>query len=324
MKKVKLVNLLLLIWALSVFLLGQEVVESIVAIVNDDIITLSQFKKAHDQIYQMLRSQLQGEEFQRQYDRMKKELLESMITELLLLQEAKNRGLNVAEQVRLTIDNIKQENGMNSDEELMLAMRRQGIDFEAWKNQMEENIMRQGVIVTEVDRNIVIEDSGTVNYYKSHPEEFTDPIEYKLKAIYISSQQRSSEEAEKLKQEISSKVAAGEEFASLASAYSEGPEKETQGDLGRFKEGELAKDLEEAVVNLKTGETTPWLKVQDGWYLLCLEEKKERRLKAFEEVKKQIEEKIFAERRQEMLQKFLEELKERSYIKIINPKPFDS
>ena len=324
MKNLKLSIILILIFAVTGLFFGQEVVESIVAIVNDDIITLSQVMNAHDSLYQMLRSRLQGEEFQQQYDRMKKELLDSMITELLLLQEAKRRGLNVAEQVRLTIDNIKEENGLNSDEELMLVMRQQGIDFETWKKQMEDNIMRQGVIMTEVDRNIVIEDSEVVNYYKTHPDEFTEPREYKLKAIYVSALQRDREEAEKLKQEISSKVAAGEDFASLASTYSEGPEKESQGDLGSFKEGELAKNLEEAVKNLNQGETAQWLEVQDGWYLLRLEEKKERRLKSFEEVKKEVEEKIFGERRQNKLEEFLEEIKEKSYIKILNPNPFDS
>ncbi len=324
MKNLKLSILLIAICAATVFLFGQEVVESIVAIVNDDIITLSQVKNAHDSLYQMLRSQLQGEEFQKQYDQLKKELLNSMITELLLLQEAKKRGLNVSEQVRLTIDNIKEENGLNSDEELMLVMRRQGIDFETWKRQMEDNIMRQGVIMTEVDRNIVVEDSEIVSYYKNHPDEFTEPEEYKLKAIYVSAQQKSSEEAERLKQEISSKVTAGEDFASLAGTYSEGPEKESQGDLGSFKEGELAANLEEAVKNLNQGETAPWLEVQDGWYLLRLEEKKEKHLKSFEEVKKQVEEKIFGEKRRGRLEEFLKELKEKSYIKILNPNPFDS
>jgi parvulin-like peptidyl-prolyl isomerase len=202
-------------------------------------------------------------------------------------------------------------------------MRREGIDFELWKSQMENNIMRQGVIMTEVDRNIVVDDSEVVNYYKTHSDEFTEPIEYKLKAIFISNQQRSSEEAENLKQEISSKVAAGEDFTTLATELSEGPEKDSQGDLGSFKEGELSKNLEDAVMNLKTGETTPWLEVQGGWYLLYLDEKKERRLKSFEEVKKEVEEKIFTERRETEIQEFLEELKQGSYIKILNPDPLN-
>ena len=74
---------------------------------------------------------------------------------------------------------------------------------------------------------------------------------------------------------------------------------------------------------MKPGEATPWLQVQGGWYLLYLVERKERRLKSFEEVKKEIEEKIFMERRQAELTKFLDELKEKSYIKIVNPNPLN-
>jgi len=267
MKKIKLVTILGLIILGLALAWGEEVIEEIIAIVNDDIITLSQYKNQHEALYQMLKSQFQGEEFQQHYRQERKKLLEIMITDLLLLQEAKKKGLNVEEQVKLTIENIKEQNGINSDEELKRLMGQQGIDFEAWKNQMEENILKQGVIATEVDRNIVVDDSEVVNYYKLHSQEFTDPVEYK-------------------------------DFSSLASQYSEGPEKEHQGDLGTFKKGEMAKNLEQEVEKLKTGEVTPWLEIRDGWYILKLEEKKETRLKPFEEVKKNIEEKLFNEKRQ--------------------------
>jgi len=321
MKRFQLIIIFILIFAGLIFPGEEEIIEAIVAIVNDDIITLSQYKNQHEALYQMLRSQLQGEEFQEQYKRQRKNLLEILITDLLLLQEAKKREHDVDEQVKLTIENIKEENGFNSDEELKQVMRQQGIDFEVWKKQMEENFMKQSVIVTDVDRNIVLDEAEIVNYYKLHPEEVTEPAEYKIRAIYISDIDRNNEDVEALKKEIIDKIAAGEDFASLASQYSEGPEKESQGDLGRFKKGQLEKTLEQAVDKLKVGERTPWLKVRDGWYLLRIDEKKESRLKAFEEARKEIEEKLFGEKRKKRLDEFLEELKQKSYIKIINPNP---
>ena len=321
MKKRNLVIILGLIFTGMFLGQGAEVVEEIVAIVNDDIITLSQYKEQHEALYQMLRSQLQGEEFQRRYREERKKLLDMMITELLLLQEAKKKGINVEEQVRLTIDNIKEQNGINSDEELKRLMSQQGINFEAWKKQMEENILKQGIIATEVDRNIVIDESEVVNYYKLHSQEFTEPTEYRLKAIYISAHDKTSQEVEILKEEIVNKIASGVDFSSLASQYSEGPEKEQQGDLGTFKKGELAKNLEEAVEKLKIGEISPWLEIKGGWYILKLEDKKEARLKSFEEVRKDIEKKLFNQKRQKRLEEFLKELKERSYIKILVPNP---
>lgn len=321
MKTAKKMILIILVLAGSVFIAGTDVVEEIVAIVNDDIITLSQYKEYHETYYQMLRAQLAGEEFEKQYERIKKELMNSMITDLLLLQLAKDKQMNVSEQLKMTIENIKKENNIESDEELRREMGRQGINFDQWRKQMEENLMRQGIIFSEVDREIVIDDSEVVNYYKLNPKEFTEPEEYKIRAIYLSLEDNSESSLESRKKDINERLLAGGEMAELAGLYSDNPLKETQGDLGTFKKGELEKTLEEAVEKLKAGEITPWVKAKNGWYILKLEEKKDIRLKSFEEVKKDIEEMLFAEKRNKKLEEFLKELKERSYIKILKPDP---
>ncbi len=300
-----------------VFLCGQEAVEEIVAIVNEDIVTLSQYRAEEESLYQMLKSQLQGEEFEKQYAFYKKNLLDRMITDLLLSQEAKKKDLNVDEQVRMWLENFKKENGIDSDEELRRGLRQQGINYEEFIRQLKENLLRQAVVYSEIQPSIVVEDSEVVNYYKLHPEEFTEPTEYKLRAIYIADEGKSEEELEAQKKEILGKIAAGEDFGTLASEYSEGPAKENQGDLGRLKKGELEKSLEQAVEKLKLGGTTPWLKVREGWYMLKLEEKKESRVKSFDEVRGDIEEELFNEKRQEKIEEYITKLKEKSYIKIL-------
>ncbi|MBM3284312.1 MAG: hypothetical protein FJY81_00390, partial [Candidatus Aminicenantes bacterium] len=181
--------------------MAAEIIEEIVAIVNDDIITLSQYKQYHDGLYQMLRSQLQGEEFERQYTRMKREILDSMITDLLLLQLAREKQLSVGEQVKATVESIKKENNIESDEQLRYELSRQGLDYAQWLKQLEENFLRQAVVFTEVDRNIVLDDSEGVHYYKLHPGEFVEPEEYSLRAIYLSLEGRSQEELQALREE---------------------------------------------------------------------------------------------------------------------------
>lgn len=323
MRKISVTSLFILIISVVLFLSWQEIVEEIVAIVNDDIITFSDYKREHDSMYQLYRSQLSGEEFDKQYNLMKKELLNTMITKILLLQEARKKGFDVREQVKLQIENIKKENALNSDEDLRRALRQQGIVYEEWAKGMEEQFLRDNVIFAEVRRNIVIDDSEVVNYFKLHPEEFTEPIEYRLRAIYLSGDGKSEEELEAKKREISEKIQAGEKLADLAGEYSEGPGKESQGDLGNFKQGQLEKTLEQAVEKLKVGEMTPWLNLRNGWFLLKLEEKKESRLKSFEEARKEIEEKIFNQESQTKLEEYLKELREKSYIKILKPNPID-
>jgi len=300
---------------------GQDLVEAIVAVVNDDIITLSQYKQEFTSRVRMLRAQLQGEELSQQQEILKENLMESLITDLLLLQEARKLGLNVAEQVRMTIENIKRENNLTSDEQLQKALAQQGITYEDFVKQMEQNMLKQNIIFSEVGRKIAIDDSEIVSYYKVHQEDFIEPIEYTLKMIYIAQEGKSPEEIESKKGQIDQKIEANEDFGQVAAEFSEGPEKDTQGDLGSYKKGELQKDLEQPIEGLEVGNVTPWLNVQGAWYRLKLVEKKERRLKEFQEVRKEIEGRIFEERQQEELERYMVDIRNKSYIKILIANP---
>lgn len=323
MNKIRKIIVSVLIFSGATFLFTQEIVEAIVVVVNDGVITLSQYKAKHEELLQSLRAQLQGEEFRKQYESLRKDILENMIIEVLLLQEAKKQGINVNEQVNMAIQKIKEDNNIQTDEDLRQALAQQGMDLESFRKRMEEDILKQNIIFSEVGRSIVIDDTDVVNYYKQHPDEFTVPLEYTLSAIYLSTEGKSEEEFLAKKKEIDEKIAAGEDFASLAGEYSEGPEKESQGDLGSFKEGELAENLRQAVEDLKEGETTSWIEISNGWYLLKMRERKESHLQTFEEARKTIEEKLYQEQQDKKYNEFMTKLRERSFVKILIPNPLD-
>ncbi len=302
---------------------SQEVIEEIVAIVNDEIITLSEIRTEYEKNRQVLRAQYQGEELNSRLELLRKGLLDQMVTAILLLQEAAKLRIDVEEQMKMFIDNIKKKNNINSDEEFFRILRQQGTDYEEWQGVLKENMLKEAVIVSEVQRNIVIDEAEIVSYHKLHPEEFTEPPEFTLKAISLSSDSGNEEEIEAKKREINAKIESGEDFGAIASEHADGPEKEKNGDLGSFKKGELGKELEEPVENLKQGEVTPWIQFRNGWYLLKLVEKKEARLQPFDEVRGNIENKIFSEIAQVKFEGFMKELKAKSYIKILKPNPLD-
>ncbi len=306
----------------SLFALNQtHVVEEIVAIVNDEIITLSQYKQHYESMIQMLRAQFQGSEYFEQVDQMKKQLLDMIINDILLLQIAKEKQINVGEQVKLYVENIIKENHLESEAELRQELARQGIDYKDFIRQIEENLLKQAVIANEVDRTIVLEESEIIKYYQSHPEEFTEPETITLKAIFLSVDNHSPEELEVKKKGIEAKLASGEKFEEVAISFSDPPLNETKGELGTFKKGELESSLQQMVDDLKPGEVSPWTKARNGWYILKLEERKESRLKDFEEVRREIEEKIFMEKRQKKLAEFIKNIREKSYIKVLKPNP---
>jgi len=325
MNKIRVTLILLLVLLSTNLLSGQDVVDAIVAIVNDEIITISDYMKEYDMIYEIYRSQFQGEEFSKRLAKEKEGLLERLITGKLLLQEAMRLDIrstaDIDGQIRNMIDGIKKEYDIGSDEEFRRMMAQQGVDYETWMAQQEKTILQQALIFSEVGRSIAIDETDVVNYYDLHPEEFTTLPTYKLKGVYVSSNDKSEQEAQAKMEEVSEKLAAGEDFESLASQYSEGPEKESQGDIGTYKKGEMDKTLEQAVENLEEGSHSSWVKIPSGWFLLKLVEKTESQLRAFEEVKKDIENELFMQEQQVRIQAYLEDLKKRSYIKILIPDP---
>ena len=308
----------------AVFGGGQEVVEEIVAVVNDDIITLSDYRSQFDLAVGQLRAaKMPLEDYDKQYATLKKDLLNLMITELLLLQKARELNLNVADQVKAMIEKIKTDNNMTSDADLRRAVEQQGMPFETWLKQYEEGMLRQAVVYTEVERAIVLEDSEVVQYYKKNPAEFTTATEYKLHAVYFAAEGRTPEECETLKAAVDAKLKAGAAFADVAGELSDPPMKESKGDLGTFKAGELDKSLESAVEKLKTGDVGAWVNNKNGWYLINLVEKKDSFLRPFEDARKEVEEKIYNVKRAEKGDAYIKTLRERSYVRILKPEPLD-
>ncbi len=321
MNKVRKTLALILFGLCGIGLVGQEVVEEIVAIVNDDVITLSQYKQEYEMRVQAARAQLTGEELQKVLEEIKRELMDTLVTDLLVLQLAREKNLNVADEVKRYIEALKKENNIESDEDLRRALASQGMDYGQFLKQAEEGILKQAVIGMEVDRSIALDDSEVVNYFKLHPDDFVDPEEYTLSAIYLSPEGKSGEELAQKKTEINGKLQAGEDFSAISQIYSDGPIKESKGELGTFKKGELDKTLEQVVSQLKQGEVSDWVETKNGWYLLKLTEKKDSRKKTFEEAKPAIEQRIYTDKRNAKITEFLNNLKKRSFIKILKPNP---
>lgn len=303
---------------------GQEVVEEIVALVNDDIITLTDYKQMFDlRLAELRAQQFSAADYEKAYADLKKGLLDFMITDMLLLQKAKELGLNVQEQVKGMVQKIMQDNGMSSEAELRRAVEQQGLPYEVWLKQYEEGMMRSGVLYTEVERSIVLDDAEIVQYYKKNPAEFTTPTEYKLNAIYLAAENHLGDAAESAKAAVDAKLKGGASFADTAAELSDPPMKEAKGELGTFKAGELDQTLEAAVEKLKPGETSAWVNTKNGWYLLQLAEKTPSALLPFDQARAQVEDKLYNQKRGAKSLEYIKTLRERSYVKILRPDPLE-
>lgn len=301
---------------------GEEVLEAIVAVVNQDVITLSDFKQQDEMLYQSLSSRYQGEELENIYRKSRKSLLDSMITDILLLQEAEKQNIDVSGQIEKMLEDMKEQYGFSSIEEIRSAMGEQGINYESWLDFQERELLKEGVIFYSFGKDIVVDDNEVINYYRQHQEEFKEQATFELKTIYLSDAGKIEQEIQGKMNEINSKLKADDSFEDLAEKYSDGPYKETRGELGSFKKGTLDKALEQAVEKIEVGEVTPWIKTTNGWYLLKLVDKEEEHIKDFNEVRGEIERKIFEKKRKEKTAQYIEDLRERSYVEIKIPDPY--
>jgi peptidyl-prolyl cis-trans isomerase SurA len=304
---------------------GQQVVEEIVAVVNDDIITMSQVRQEYAiRVESLQAANLQGEEYEKALAELKAQIVDTMVTDLLVLQLAREKNINVTEQVRNAVESIKKENNFASDDDLKRALLAQGMQWDVWLKQVEETMLRRVAVMNEVSRSIALDEAEIVEYYRKHPEEFTDPEEFVLRAVYLASPGADPSALEARKKEIDARIKAGDDFAGVAGELSDPPLKESKGELGSIKRGELDKALLEAVEKLKPGEASDWVQARTGWYLLKLEERKPSRLRTFDEARKAIEERLYNEKETVEFNKFLIDLKKRSYIKILDPEPIKS
>ncbi len=317
-KRNRLVLILLAICAVGAA--AQQVVEEIVAIVNDEVITLTEFKKEYDQQLAGIKAQFQGEQQEKAIEQLKAQLLDTMITNTLLLQMAKTDNLNVAEQLKMAVDNIKKENNIDSDDDLQRALRSQGMQYDVWLRQIEERMLRDRVISSQISKSIVVDDADIIDYYKKHGAEFVVPEEYKVRVVYLAPDLRSAAATETRKAEILDKLKGGLPFDKAAEEYCDAPLKETKGDLGTLKKGETDKTLWDALAAIKKGERTGWIE-KKGWYLLNLEDKKDSRTRTFDEAKRDIEQKLLQDLQTAKLEEFLKVVKKRNYIKILKPNP---
>ncbi len=318
-KRTRLFLILLVVCAAAAA--AQQVVEEIVAIVNDEVITLSDFKKEYEMRLAQIKAQVPSAQQEKAIEQTKTQLLDSMITNALLLQLAKEKNLNVSDQLKMAIENIKKENNLDSDDDLKRALQSQGLQYDPWLKQMEETILRQSVVYSEINKSIAVDEAEVIDYYKKHGAEFVVPDEFRVKAVYLAPDLRSAAETEARKAEVLDKLKGGLPFDKAAEEYCDAPLKEAKGDLGTLKKGETDKILFDALTPLKKGERTGWVEGKKGWYLLSVEDKKDSRTRTFDEAKRDIEQRMFEERQAAKLDEFLKALKKRNYIKILKPNP---
>ncbi|MGB6134400.1 MAG: peptidylprolyl isomerase [Acidobacteriaceae bacterium] len=293
------------------------VVEAIVARVNDQVISMSDYERAEQQLEQEAQQQnwSQQELYQQRHD-----LLRSLIDRQLLLSKGKELGINADTEVIRRLDEMRKEYHLDSMDALQKAAEAQGVSWEDLKEQIRENVITSDVISQEVAPHIEVTPSETRDYYNTHKDEFERPEEVHLSEILIPTPNDEDAaqvaQAEKQADNIEDRLKAGADFATLAKADSGGPTAAQGGDLGDYKRGVLPKVMEDATFDLKPGQWTAPIRTKQGWLILDVTQHQDAGEEPYTQVQNQIQETVGMAKMQPALRDYLAQLRNEAYIEI--------
>jgi parvulin-like peptidyl-prolyl isomerase len=283
-----------------------HVEDRIVAVVNSDLIMLSEMKRELAPERERIMKQHRGADLARRLKIAESMALTTMIERKIQLQEAKVRGIDVSTQeVAQTIKQMKQQ-GEKLD------------DTDAWTL---KNIRDQLTLLRLVDREVrsgvMVADTDMKRYYQEHQDRFALPEEYTLSQILI--QPRASDGTAGVKAkalEVMTSLKAGETFEDLALRYSEGPNASRGGQIGLVRQGELLPTIERAIANLEPGDVAGPIDTPDGVHIVRLEEKKPKQFRPYAAVKTEIQGLVFQQKSEDVFQAWLADLKNKAYIEV--------
>jgi peptidyl-prolyl cis-trans isomerase SurA len=302
-----------------------KTVEEIIARVNNDIITRSEYDKSLATADEEVRQDCQGkctpEQLQDALAERKKTALRDLIDQSLLAQRGKDMGLSVETDVVKQLDQIRQGNKLASMDDLEKAVSGQGLNWEDFKNGIRNRILTQKVISQEVGSHISIGESDARKYYDEHKAEFVRPEQVALREILVSTDGKKEAEIPDLKKKAETalkRVKDGEDFGEIAKRLSDGTTKEQGGYIGAFKRGELAKQLEEVVYKMKRNELTEVMETKQGFLVLQVLEHYDEGEQPFEKVKNEIMDRLYNQKLEPAAREYLKTLREQSYV-VIKP-----
>lgn len=299
-----------------------KMIDRIVAIVNDDIVTLSEVEEIYGPYAEKIRAygNISGREKEMLFEA-RKEIIEQFIDKKLTDQEIKKAGITVSEpEIDSQVERVKEKNFM-TDEQLRKSLEKEGLTLEKYRQQIKKRIQRQRLLEYKVKSKLVITREDSMAYYEEHRNEYSETVEYHLRNIIMKVSDFESDEKKQetwlRMQALREKLEKGESFEELARLYSESSLASSGGDLGLFKLTELSPQIRDAIKDMPIGGYTDILSTEHGYQLFFIENIVKTPGKTFEEASSEIEEALYNKMLDEALKSWLDNLRKEAHIKII-------
>jgi peptidyl-prolyl cis-trans isomerase SurA len=319
-----------------------QMVEEIIARVNSQIITRSEFLRSKDQLRDEVKQQ-DAANADKLYSDREKDILRDLIDQQLLLEKGKDLGITGDTDLIKALDQIRKDMKLETMEELEKAATAQGISYEDFKQNKRNDIITQKVIGEEVGSHLSISKEAEQQFYDEHKNEMEQPESIRLSEILVAPKTSAADPsaaaaggdtpkdqdaakqaadaaalavAEAKANELLKQIRAGASFEDVAKKSSDGPSAAQGGDLGVFKRGTLAKELEDKTFALKSGEVTDVIRTKQGYVILKVADHQVAGIPPLKDVEQRIQSALYYQSLQPALRAYLTKLREDAYIDV--------
>ncbi|HKV42752.1 MAG TPA: peptidyl-prolyl cis-trans isomerase [Blastocatellia bacterium] len=302
-----------------------ELVNEIVAQINNDIITRADYIQALKDFKEELTRQMQGKtqaEIDAQYQKLKPTVLNVMIEDLLLEQKAKELNIDVEADVNQQMIAIAKENNVPDVIEFEKQLKAQGVDPEQARAALRKRLQHEYVIQREVLAPIFqsVTDKERHDYYDKNKDKFVIPGEVALSEIFLPFEGSTAEDVEQRARRLVAQLRAGGDWVEAVQKNSPPtrPSRAQNGKMGSFKLEDLNAAVKATISSLKPGEITDPVKLQDGFQIIRLDDRKAPSIHKFEEpeVQNLLDRAVAFDRAEDARVKYLKELRAEAYIDI--------
>jgi peptidyl-prolyl cis-trans isomerase SurA len=319
MKKILFRFGIFLVFIYGLISVSEAVVDRVVAVVNQEIITLSEVEKWMGP----LKEEIQAEdrlEKREQIREARRKILERLIEEKLIDQEAKKSGTKVtSKEIELALEDFKKRNTV-TQEDLEKALAKEGLDLEAFKKQIEKKIQRMKLVNSAIKLESNPGEKELRDFYQKNIDRYRGTEYYRPSHILFhvpkGTTPKEVREIRKKCQKVLEKIKGGEDFGEMAVLFSEDPSAKDRGDLGYFKKGELLPAFEKEALRLQIGEVSGIVRTDFGFHLIKLLDRKGGNPLPFEEVKGKVQDDYYEQEVEKAFKQFLSSLKEKAIIEI--------
>ncbi|HUB29125.1 MAG TPA: peptidylprolyl isomerase [Terracidiphilus sp.] len=302
---------------------GGTTVEEIIARVNDQIITTSDYERAMQELDQEERQH--GATMQ-EMSEAHKDLLRNLIDQQLWLSKGKELGITGETELVTRLNEIRKQYNLASLEDLEKAAKDQGFSYEDFKANLRNQIITQDVMRQEVGSRINITPGEVQRYFEAHKQEYAQPESIKLSEILISTgtpgatglgeDPQKVAEAQAKANDLEAKLHAGGDFTQLARNFSDGTTASSGGDLGTYKRGQLGQVFEDATFPLKVGEYTQPIRTKQGFVILKVDAHTPGGVPPYKDVEQDVEQNYYMSRMEPKIREYLTTMRDDASIDI--------